>query len=1000
MKQAALFLLVLVFVWTPQARAQNKIAVENALAGNPPSEWDVSGAGDSSIQGFATDISYAPGDTVTFKISTPSNKFRIDIYRLGYYAGNGARKIATVPSTSTTPRSQPACTNTAATGLIDCGNWGVSGTWVVPANAVSGIYVARPVREDSGNVGKASHIVFVVRDDTGGSNILFQTSDTTWQAYNQYGGNSLYVGGPGTNPGRAYKVSYNRPITTRGTGAEDWVFNAEYPFVRWLERNGYDVSYTTGVDTDRRGAEILEHHAFLSVGHDEYWSGAQRTNVEAARAAGVNLGFFSGNEVFWKTRWENTYRTLVTYKETHANAKIDPLANVWTGTWRDPRLFNPEGGKPENGLTGTIFTVNCCTDAMQVPAADGKLRFWRNTTVATQTAGQVATLGPQTLGYEWDEELDNGARPPGLIRLSTATWNEPSVIQDYGSTYASGTATHHLTLYKHPSGALVFGAGSVQWSWGLDETHDRGTDPADARMQQATVNLLADFGAQPATLQGGLVAATASTDTTAPTTVITAPPDGSNISGPFTVTGTASDVGGRVGGVEVSVDGGATWHPANGRETWTYDANPTVLGAITVRARAIDDSANIESPGPSITVTEPFPACPCSLWNDLTLPAKANENDPQPIEVGVKFQPQTNGNITALRFYKGPTNGGTHIGHLWTSTGTLLGQATFTGETASGWQQVALSPPVPVTAGTTYVASYHTDQGNYAVDEFYFTNAYAHSPLRAPSDGESGGNGLYGYGGPAFPVNVYQAENYWVDVVLETPPPPTCPSDPDGDGVCNVAGFGPVDNCPAVANASQTDGDGDGVGDACDNCPAISNANQADGDQDGLGDACDNCPTLANAAQTDGDQDGVGDVCDNCVTIANPRVGAPASGGKPGDAAAFLGANPWATLTGGQRDDDADGYGNLCDAKFTGTGLVSPADLTQFRASNGQSRTGDTCGTSGTRPCAIFDLDQSGALIAPGDLTQFRILNGKAPGPKCSACPLFCEAGAAGSCAP
>jgi hypothetical protein len=137
--------------------------------------------------------------------------------------------------------------------------------------------------------------------------------------------------------------------------------------VRWLERNGYDVSYTTGVDTDRRAAELLEHHVFLSVGHDEYWSGPQRANVEAARAAGVNMGFFSGNEVFWKTRWENSYRTVVTYKETHANAKIDPLANVWTGTWRDPRAFNPEGGKPENGLTGTIFTVNCRTDAMQVP---------------------------------------------------------------------------------------------------------------------------------------------------------------------------------------------------------------------------------------------------------------------------------------------------------------------------------------------------------------------------------------------------------------------------------------------------------------------------------------------------------------------------------------------------------------------------------------------------------------------------------------------------------
>ena len=124
------------------------------------------------------------------------------------------------------------------------------------------------------------------------------------------------------------------------------MFNSEYPMVRWLERNGYDVSYSTGVDSDRLGAELREHAAFLSVGHDEYWSGTQRANVEAARDAGVNLAFFSGNEVFWKTRWEDDHRTLVTYKETHANAKIDPHANEWTGTWRDPRPFNPQGGSP------------------------------------------------------------------------------------------------------------------------------------------------------------------------------------------------------------------------------------------------------------------------------------------------------------------------------------------------------------------------------------------------------------------------------------------------------------------------------------------------------------------------------------------------------------------------------------------------------------------------------------------------------------------------------
>jgi hypothetical protein len=162
-----------------------------------------------------------------------------------------------------------------------------------------------------------------------------------------------------------------------------------------------------------------------------------------------------------------------------------------------------------------------------------------------------------------------------------------------------------------------------------------------------------------------------------------------------------------------------------------------------------------------------------------------------------------------------------------------------------------------------------------------------------------------------------------------------------------------------------------------------------DDDGDGVPNSVDNCPTLANDDQADNDLDLVGDVCDSCQKISNPRV-----------AASFLSANPWATLTGGQRDDDHDGYGNKCDAKFppaTG-GLVGPSDLVQYRTASGKSRTGDTCGTTGTRPCAIFDLDETNGLIGPADLAQFRLLNGKTPGPKCATCPLPCTAGTAGTC--
>jgi len=341
----------------------------------------------------------------------------------------------------------------------------------VPADAVSGIYLAKLTRTDT-NV--SNHIYFIVRADESRSDLLFQTSDTTWQAYNSWGGNSLYTGGPGTNPGRAYKVSYNRPFNTREVDSgQDWVFNAEYPMVRWLEANGYNVSYIAGADTDRAGSLLLNHRAFLSVGHDEYWSGGQRASVEAARNAGKHLAFFSGNEIFWKTRWEQSidgsataYRTLVCYKETHANAKIDPTS-TWTGTWADPRFSPPaDGGRPQNALSGTLFMVNGGGPVVgiTVPAEDGKMRLWRNTSVANLAAGQSATLPTGTVGYEWDVDADNGFRPPGLFRLSTTTVPSAPVLQDFGSTYSSGTATHSLTLYRHSSGALVFGAETIQWS--------------------------------------------------------------------------------------------------------------------------------------------------------------------------------------------------------------------------------------------------------------------------------------------------------------------------------------------------------------------------------------------------------------------------------------------------------------------------------------------------------------------------------------------------------
>ncbi|WP_240197266.1 N,N-dimethylformamidase beta subunit family domain-containing protein [Nonomuraea lactucae] len=751
------------------------ICLENELPGSPPSEWDIPGAGSTNIQGYATDMSVNKGDTIEFKVTTDSTDYRLDIYRIGYYSGLGARFITSVEPSAILPQTQPACLRQTETGLVDCGNWDVSASWAVPATAVSGVYIANLIREDA-TAGR-SQMIFVVRDDIRGADVLMQTSDATWQAYNNYGGNSLYSGSPA---GRAFKVSYNRPFVDRGStlsGAiESYFYNSEYPMIRWLEANAYDVSYTTNVDTARSPAELLEHRAFLSVGHDEYWSLSMRENLANARDNGVSLAFFSGNEVFWKTRWENSisagdtpFRTVTCYKETLANRKIDPSPE-WTGTWRDPRFATPpNGGFPENQLTGTLFVTNgVVNDSMTVPFDYSRLRLWRNTSVATLLPGQTAVFPAGTLGYEWDAAPDTAFTPGGSVLNSRTTIGRLNkVLLDFGNTYGAGVPTHNLVLYKHSSGALVFGAGTTQWSWGLDAVHDRPGTPADIRMRQATVNLFADMRLQPASLQPGLVPAFPSTDTTPPTTAFNIPTAGTVVPGGTTVSirGTAADTGGgRVAGVEVSLDGGVRWFQASGLTSWQFSWTTSAAGPVTIRVRAVDDSGNLQTTPATRDVTVGTP-CPCTTWPLTATPAVATNQDPAGVEVGVKFQATSPGLISGVRFYKGAANTGTHIGSLWTSAGQLLARAEFTDETGSGWQQVSFSTPVPVSSNTTYVASYHTTTG-YAVTRNYFTADFSSGLLTGVGNSTPGGNGVYTYGAtPTFPTSTYKSTNYWVDVV-------------------------------------------------------------------------------------------------------------------------------------------------------------------------------------------------------------------------------------------
>ncbi|WDR06220.1 DUF4082 domain-containing protein [Devosia rhodophyticola] len=758
-----------------EANLVNPIVLENQKQGTPESVWMID-AGDASIEGFAEQFTINHGQTVNFKIDTDSTNYRIDIYRLGYYGGDGARLVGSIDKNLSSAATQPVPIFDPTTKLVDAGNWNVTASWDIPQEAVSGIYFARMTRFDGS--GGANIIPFIVRDDEAPSDITFQTSDTSWQAYNWWGGYNFYGGvDEGGHAGRASAVSYNRPIITRdggfASGPQDFIFGVEYPAIRFLEQNGYDVNYISGIDTASNAAQLLNSKIFLSVGHDEYWSADQRTNVEAARDAGVNLSFWSGNEVYWETRWEPSidgtgtpYKTLVSYKEIWDNADID--ANGTTSTWRDPLLGS---GNPENALTGTMFTVDSYRlDAIDVPYDMSKFRFWTNTAVADLQPGEVYTLTQNLLGYEWDSDVDNGFRPAGLVPLSYTSIDVDSKLLDYGNTVGPGNSNHSLTLYRAPSGALVFGAGSVYWAWGLDANHDLETTPTDPNVQQAMINLFADMGVQPATLMQSLAVASQSTDNQAPTTVITSPTGAAGLTAAetLTITGTATDAGGGwVAVVEVSTDNGASWHRATGYDNWTYSWTPIVGGEYTILTRAVDDSINLEVPGAGLTVNVDQGGADL-FFGPNEVPAESFSSDSVPVNIGVTFSASQSGEIVGVRYYKGVGNAGEHIGSLWTSTGTLLSSASFQNETQSGWQTVIFDSPVTITAGTTYVASFFGRVG-YAITPDFFATPQTRGPLTLS-------DGVYTYSSTnALPTQSGGGANYWVDVVFSGVPTPNEP---------------------------------------------------------------------------------------------------------------------------------------------------------------------------------------------------------------------------------
>ncbi|GJD66985.1 hypothetical protein MPEAHAMD_7184 [Methylobacterium frigidaeris] len=200
--------------------------------------------------------------------------------------------------------------------------------------------------------------------------------------------------------------------------------------------------------------------------------------------------------------------------------------------------------------------------------------------------------------------------------------------------------------------------------------------------------------------------------------------------------------------------------------TITFTPTTNYTGSAGFTYAISDGRGGTASANVGLTVQAPSSG-PVSLFSATATPATVNTNDASAVELGVKFEASTAGTVSAIKFYKGSQDTGAHTGELWSSTGQLLATATFTNETASGWQTATFASPVTLTPGATYVASYYTNAGHYSDSSNYFASAVTSGPLTAPTSDASGGNGVYAYSSSSlFPTNSFQRSNYWVDVVF------------------------------------------------------------------------------------------------------------------------------------------------------------------------------------------------------------------------------------------
>jgi YD repeat-containing protein len=752
----ALFALVLLGSGSAQAAVvcPNPVPVvnENQCHGESgTSEWEVWDYS-QELGGFPTKTSVNLGESVTLKIGrngpvSPTKTVNISVYRMGYYEGTGGRLVNSA--------SKVAINNTfecnpmdPTTGEVNCNNW--AATYTIPASAfpASGVYIAKLVA----STGDETQIVFTVRDDSRqpSAEVLYVLPTATYEAYNTFGGKSLYYGTEGGNTvsgtSRAVKVSFQRPLAQAGAHL-NWFTGPDIDLLEWLEKQGYNVAYTDDVQLQSHPQELLNHDVDVISGHSEYWSEGQFKAFLAAREAGVNIASFSANTAYWKVRYEDNNNTLVCYKTVEGSGSTgngSVSENDWgpdgikgtaddalgpdgkagtaddnpqnaTTTFRDNGAppgdpSAPPGGRvgpdmPENELFGVMYVGDNDEQDYPITVPPGNAneefassRVWRNTGISENSTTKI---GENLVGWEWDaiptqpqylKHEPKGVKSIYATNVQVSKTN--SWIQDEGRLRNTEPppgqpGTIGGAEYTAESGAEVFASGTMQWAYGL-------TSFADERIQQATYNVFSDMGVQPNTPEEGLHLDPAGANRP-PNGGFTISQNPAKTNTSITFDGSAShDPDGTIAKYEWDLDGNGTFETNSGSKA-TVTHSYTAEGEYTVRLRVTDNNGATDTAVRTLTIINNLP--PTASFT--ATPSVVKEGEPisfsgagssDPDGTIAKYEWDFDGNGT----YE--TNGGSNpvISHSYTTPGTYTVGLRVTD---NGGKTATTTRPISVNSG-------------------------------------------------------------------------------------------------------------------------------------------------------------------------------------------------------------------------------------------------------------------------------------------------------------